>query len=305
MKIGILGSGSVGSFFGSFLSEAGHDVTFIARGAHLAEMNKKGLLIKRDNEEITIHNTFTEDISTLAECELVLFCVKSGDTRETAEKLVGVLNKSAFVMSFQNGVSNEEVLVDVFGEDRVLSAVVFVQAAIKAPGVVEQHGSYGLVIGGLNDSGINAAENIATLLKDAGIPVKCTDQVMLRKWKKYLFSLLFNPLTAAIDKTIGEILEDPHLKKIARSIGLETIQVAALCGIPLTEKDIDQAFQNAELAKSHTTSMLQDIRNGKVTEADELVGYVLDKAKIHGLSIDTLKTIYFILKNKENNVQTT
>ncbi|MFD1927967.1 ketopantoate reductase family protein [Sporosarcina siberiensis] len=305
MKIGILGSGSVGSFFGSFLSEAGHDVTFIARGAHLAEMNKKGLLIKRDNDEITIHNTFTEDISALAECELVLFCVKSGDTRETAEKLVGVLNKSASVMSFQNGVSNEEVLVDVFGEDRVLSAVVFVQAAIKSPGVVEQYGSYGLVIGGLSEIGMNAAEKIAIVLKEAGVPVKCTDQVMLRKWKKYLFSLLFNPLTAAIDKTIGEILEDPHLKKIAWSIGLETVQVAALCGIPLTEKDIEQAFQNAELAKTHATSMLQDIRKGKVTEADELVGYVLDKAEIHGLSIDTLKTIYFILKNKENNLPTT
>jgi len=305
LKIGILGSGSVGSFFGSFLSEAGHDVTFIARGAHLAEMNKAGLLIKRENEEITIHNTFTEDISALAECELVLFSVKSGDTRATAERLVKVLNKSAYVMSFQNGVSNEEVLADVFGEDRVLSAVVFVQAAIEAPGVIKQNGSYGLVIGGLSENGENAADNIATVFKEAGIPVKCTDQVMLRKWKKYLFSLLFNPLTAAIDKTIGEILEDPHLKKIAWSIGLETIQVAALCGIPLNEKDIDQAFQNAELAKTHTTSMLQDIRKGKVTEADELVGYVLEKAEIHSLSIETLKTIYFILKNKENNLQTT
>ena len=263
MNIGVMGSGAVGSFFGSFLTEAGHDVKYIARGAHLAEMNKNGLLIVRGNEEITIYQTFTEKIEALADCELILFCVKSGDTKETAERLKEVIPESAYVMTLQNGVNNEEKLVEIFGKERVLSAAVYVQASVESPGVIKQSGRYKLVLGALGEEAEGTVKTFSILLNEAKIPADCSRQIMLRKWKKYLFSLLFNPLSAATDKTIGQILDDPHLREIAWMIGLETIQIAAMCGYPLTEEDIHIAFQNAEFARKHETSMLQDIRKGK------------------------------------------
>ncbi|MEH7247804.1 ketopantoate reductase family protein [Neobacillus niacini] len=308
MKIGVMGSGAVGSFFGSFLSNNMHDVTYIARGAHLAEMKKNGLVIFKDNEETTIHGIFTNDISKLADCELVLFCVKSGDTKETAIKLKEVIKDSAHVISLQNGVSNEEILTDIFGVDRVISAVVFVQAAMKSPGMIEQSGRFGLVIGALSDGGKPVAKNLSTVFKNAQIPVKYMDDIMQRKWRKYLFSMLFNPLSAVTDKTIGHIIENPHLKEIAWTIGLETIQIAASCGVQLMEEDIEKAFENGKHAKDHITSMLQDIRNGKPTEADEMIGYLTNKSKIYNQPINAIETIYSLLKNKErelNDIQKT
>ncbi|NYF23744.1 ketopantoate reductase family protein [Sporosarcina sp. JAI121] len=302
MNIGIMGSGAVGSFFGSFLTEAGHEVKYIARGNHLAEMNKNGLVIMRGDEKVTIHRTFTDNIEALDDSELILFCVKSGDTKETAERLKKVIPESAYVMTLQNGVSNEEELVKVLGEERVLSAAAYVQASVESPGMIKQSGRYKLVIGALGEKGKEAAKTFSTLLNEAQIPADCSRQIMLRKWKKYLFSLLFNPLSAATDRSIGQILEDPHLKEVAWMIGLETIQVARLCGYPLTEEDIHIAFQNAEFAKEHTTSMLQDIRKGKVTEADELIGYVLKKAHEHKSPMNTLKTVYLLLKSIENTL---
>ena len=149
MKIGVMGSGAVGSFFGSFFSEAGHDVTYIARGAHLTEMNKNGLTIIKESEKIVIRQAFSENVEDLADCELILFCVKSGDTKEAAERLNEVIQDSAYVMTLQNGVSNEETLVEIFGKDRVLSAAVYVQAEVESPGVIQQSGRYKLVIGSI------------------------------------------------------------------------------------------------------------------------------------------------------------
>ena len=301
MKIGIMGSGAVGSFFGSFLSEAGHDVRYIARGAHLAKMNKNGLVVNRENEKITIYETFSEGIETLADCELILFCVKSGDTREIANQLNKEIHKSAYVMTLQNGVSNEETLVEVFGEDRVLSAAVYVQASVESPGIIKQMGRHKLVIGSLGEGSHDAAITFSSLLNEAQIPTDCSQQIMLRKWKKYLFTLVFNPLSAATDKTIGQILDDPQLREVAWMIGLEAIEIAGLEGYPLNEDDIKTAFQNAEYARTHMTSMLQDIRDGKVTECGELVGYLINRAKVHDKSINAVKTIYLILKSIEKN----
>ena len=300
MKIGIMGSGAVGSFFGSFLSEAGHDVTYIARGAHLAEMKKNGLTIVGENGKKTIYQSFSENIEALADCELILFCVKSGDTKETAEKLKQIIPESTYVMTLQNGVSNEETLVDILGKDRVLSAAVYVQAAIESPGVIKQSGRVRLVVGALGDGGQDAAGNFTTLLNEAKIPSDYSQQILLRKWKKYLWNLIFNPLSAATDMTIGQLLDDSHLREIAWEIGTETIEIATLSGYPLTEEDIQVSFQNAEYARQHTTSMLQDIRNGKVTEAEELMGYLIRKADSYNKPVSTVKTVYHLLKSKEH-----
>lgn len=302
MKIGVMGSGAVGSFFGSFLTEANHQVVYIARGKHLSEMRKNGLSVVREKEKVTIRETFSEKMEDLADCELILFCVKSGDTKKTAEKLKNLIPPSSYVMTLQNGVNNEEALVETFGKERVLSAAVYVQAAVESPGVIKQKGRYRLVIGALSESGQNAADKFSDLLNEAQIPTDQSRRIMLRKWKKYLFSVIFNPLSAAIDKTIGEILDDPYLKEIAWTIGREAVEVAAANGYPLGEEDVKVAFQNAEYARNHTTSMLQDIRNGKTTEADELIGYLIKKAAEHENSVPTIKTVFLLLKSKESNL---
>ncbi|MFJ8063196.1 ketopantoate reductase family protein [Psychrobacillus sp. NPDC096426] len=302
MKIGVMGSGAVGSFFGSFFSEAGHDVTYIARGAHLTEMNKNGLTIIKENEKIVIQQAFSENVEDLADCELILFCVKSGDTKEVAERLNEVIQESAYVMTLQNGVSNEETLVELFGKERVLSAAVYVQAEVESPGVIQQSGRYKLVIGSLSEDGQEVEKRFSELFKGAEIPTDISKQILLRKWKKYLWNLIFNPLSAATDRSVGQILDDPYLRQIAWMIGLESIEMAILSGYPLNEKDVQIAFQNAEFARTHTTSMLQDIRKGKVSEAEELVGYLVKKADGHGKSINTLKTVYLLLKSKESSL---
>ena len=143
-------------------------------------------------------------------------------------------------------------------------------------------------------------KSFVALFNEAQIPANSSRQIMLRKWKKYLWNLIFNPLSAATDKTIGQILDDPYLREIAWDIGVETIGIAASSGYKLTEEDVQVAFDNAEYARKHATSMLQDIRKGKVTEADEMVGYLMSKGNEYKRSVNAVKTIYLLLKSKEH-----
>src|SRR5690625_5090079 len=118
MQIGIAGAGAVGCFFGGLLQQAGHKVTFVARGKHLKELQKNGLTINKDEDILHIDRTFTDNLIDLSECELILFCVKSNDTERMAKQLLPVINKNALILTMQNGVDNEEVLCNIFGSDR-------------------------------------------------------------------------------------------------------------------------------------------------------------------------------------------
>src|SRR5690625_7956330 len=102
MQIGIAGAGAVGCFFGGLLQQAGHKVTFVARGKHLEALQKNGLTINRDEDIVHIDRTFTDNLIDLSECELILFCVKSNDTERITKQLLPINNKNALIMSKHN-----------------------------------------------------------------------------------------------------------------------------------------------------------------------------------------------------------
>lgn len=279
MKIGVAGAGAVGGFFGAFLRKAGHDVTFVARGKHLEAMKKAGLTIVSKGESFTVDGVFTDDIRSLSDTELILFCVKSTDTKEVAEQIAQLGNEHSVIMTLQNGVDNEEQLATIFGEERILSAATYVSTHIAEPGVIELGGRAKLVIGSLHDSLIPFRDRIADLFNEAKIETSANDQIMKQKWKKFLWNATFNPLSALSTATVGEILDDKELRKTAETICREVLLIANKSGISLEEKMFEVTFSNAEYARKHKPSMLQDRLNGKKMEIESLAGYLVKKSK--------------------------
>lgn len=124
MKVGVVGAGAIGCLFGGLLQKTAHKVTFLARGAQLKNLNKNGLTII--NEEKVIEHeldcTVTNDLEDMYGMDLILFCVKSTDTRNMAEQLKTIIDNRSIIITLQNGVDNEEVLSDIFSSKKVLSA---------------------------------------------------------------------------------------------------------------------------------------------------------------------------------------
>jgi 2-dehydropantoate 2-reductase len=301
MKIGVVGTGAVGGYVGGLLARAGNDVTFLARGVHYTTMKEKGLTVEGGDDSFIVNGFFTDDSYDLADVDLAIICVKSIDTRETAEKLSTILKKDSLILTLQNGVDNEETLADVFGGyDRILSAAAYIQVMVKEPGVVRQLGNIPqFVIGALEHDLAEQAEKISTLFNSANIIASVTSKVLQIKWKKLFWNVTFNPLSALIESEVASILDNEGLYKTAQHICKEAIKVAQKAGIEVEDGFYRQILAQGQMARDHKTSMLQDKLRGKAMELESICGYIVKKGKELNVETPVLETIYHQLKFSE------
>ncbi|MEH6944841.1 ketopantoate reductase family protein [Bacillus sp. JJ722] len=301
MRISVVGTGAVGGYFGGFLSKAGNDVVFLARGNHFEQMNKDGLTIENEGEDFIVHKFFSNDYQSLSNTDYVLFCVKSTATEEVAHALLPILKPEAIIITLQNGVDNEEVLGKVFGKERILSVATYIQASIVAPGVIKQTGlAPRLVIGALDHQAIHHVNRLVSLFNEAGVRAKSSDEILKVKWQKLLWNVSFNPLSATTETRVGEILSDEGLLKTAKSMCKEAIAVAEKLGISIDNYIYEGIFKNSHLSGQHNTSMLQDKLNQKPMEIESICGYIVKKGKELNIPTPVIETVYHLLKFQES-----
>jgi 2-dehydropantoate 2-reductase len=302
MRIGIAGTGAVGGYIGGLLCKAGNEVVFLARGNNLKTLREKGLTIDSEVEKFTISETFTDQYEAFSDVDLLLFCVKSTATNEVAKKLKPILKEECFILTLQNGVDNEEILSAEFGENRILSAATYIQAAVKEPGVVTQIGvSPRLIFGALDNSLKEKVNEISSLFNSASIVTNTSSKILEMKWKKLIWNVTFNPLTALIESQIGAIYDDKGLNQIATNICKEGIAVARKLGFTIEDNYFEQIMAQGHMARNHHTSMLQDRLGGKRMELESICGYIVKKGKQVKVDTPVLETIYHILSYYEKS----
>lgn len=295
MNITVVGAGAIGGFLGGMLSLQGHNVSFIARGEHLSQMQKKGLTLIHDRKQEVITGHFTDALDAVSEAELILFTVKSTETERTALDMLPYVNKDCFILTFQNGVSNEEVLTNIFHEDQVFAGAAYISAQVDAPGIVQSKGQHIFYVGGISATNEDKIKDIVTMFSDADIRTKFSERIMERKWEKSLWNVTFNPLSAVSGATVGEILDTAELHKTSRGILEEISQIVNKLNINIRESAMDRVFESAELVRLHKTSMLQDKEKGKPMEVEALCGYFVKKSRKMNLKTPILDTLYSLL----------
>ena len=150
-----------------------------------------------------------------------------------AKKLSVNLNTEAVIVTMQNGLGNEEILSKVLSPNKILSCASYLQASIVEPGVVKQHGRVRLVMGEYTPSGKIACNKLVKVFQEVGLDAKHAENIIEQKWKKLLWNITFNPLSAITNSSVGEILDDQDLKKTASNICMQSINVALKLGISL------------------------------------------------------------------------
>jgi 2-dehydropantoate 2-reductase len=172
MKIAIMGAGAVGCYYGAMLARAGHAVTLITRPQHVAAIRERGLIFETRAFTENLRVEASTEAAGVAEAEIVLFCVKSGDTASAGSEIAPHLATGASILSLQNGVDNAERLQEVIGRPVVPTAV-YVATEMSGPGHVRHHGRGELVIG----PGPSSAQ-IAEVFAQAGIPAEISGNVV-------------------------------------------------------------------------------------------------------------------------------
>lgn len=180
MRIAVMGAGGAGGYFGGKLALAREDVTFIARGPRLQAIGEHGLLVR-----IAHHGDFTvfpaqatDNPGEAGTAELVLFCVKTWDTRSAGEAINPLVDTHTFVISLQKGVNSEETLGEILGAEHILGGVAFIESAIAAPGVIEHSSALAkLIFGELDGRRSARARAFLDACRKAGTDAELSEKI--------------------------------------------------------------------------------------------------------------------------------
>ncbi len=298
-KILIVGTGAVGGYYGGMLAKKGYDVTFIARGANYKALKEKRLTLTRDGVKEIIPINVVEIChgKSLQETfDYVFICVKSAQTEKAIKSVINNINENTSVISFQNGVENEEIISNIIGVKKTIGAIVFVAAQLTEPGVIFQSGYNGAVIGELTGKITDRISEIQKMLLESGIDCKITENIQGELWNKLVWNASFNPLSVITGKTVDKLLAEDY--NLVKDTMTEVKDVAIALGLNIRPDTVEFNLNRSKGFIGFKTSMLQDFERGKSIEIEELVGIVIRKAKEKNISVPNIQRIYNEIKQK-------
>ncbi|HSV20092.1 MAG TPA: 2-dehydropantoate 2-reductase [Casimicrobiaceae bacterium] len=299
MKIAVIGAGGVGGYFGGKLAQAGHDVTFVARGRHLDALRSAGLRIESGLGNVTVERAHaTNAIADVGPVDVTMFCVKLWDVESTAPQLKPLVANGGVVIPFQNGVESHDILRDALGDDRVLGGVAYIAATIREPGVIAHTGTMArLTVGAFEPKLQPRAEGFAAACKAAGFDCEVAADIGAALWKKYVFLAAMAGCTSLTRSPVGVIRSDPDIRATMEAAMREIVDLARARGVELGGDFVAKQLHFLDsLPEAMRSSMLNDLMAGNRLEAPWLSGGVARMAREAGVAAPVNATIYAALK---------
>jgi len=295
MKIVMMGSGGVGGYYGARLQQAGHELAFVARGAHAEAMRKNGLRIRSDLGDAHLSVRVLEDPAQAGPADLAVIAVKLWDTEDAARAVARV--PRAAVVSLQNGVDKDEVLAGALGRDRVLGGVTHIAAVIAEPGVIAQTGKLQRVtLGELDGSRTPRLQAMADAFRSGGVETVVSDDIRRVTWEKFVFLSALSGLTALTRKPIGDVRANPATRSLLLEALREAVAVARAEGAGLDDAFAQKQLEIIDsLPAGMLSSMAQDLLRGRRLELPWLSGAVVRRAEKHGLRVPAHQAIHAAL----------
>ena len=299
MRIAVVGTGGIGGPYGASLAKAGADVTFVARGAHLAAMRENGLRIEGDRGETLIQSAqATDKIAEIVTVDIVLCCVKLWDLEAVAEQIRAVIGPRTAVIPLQNGIDAAERLTSILGNDAVMGGMAFVTGAIVAPGVIRQTGTYQRMSFGELDGRVSErGQRLRDLCEAAGFEGVFSADIMVPVWEKFILLVPLSGLNALTRLPLGKWRDDPDLLALYEAALRETVSVGLAEGVGLRSDSVDRTLaQMRSMPPHHTTSMGNDLLRGNRLELPWFAGKVVELGWRHGVETPANGFIYAALK---------
>ena len=299
MRIAVVGAGGVGAGFGAALAKAGGDVTFIARGAHLAAMKSKGLKVESPRGDVHLVPTqATDDPATVGPVDIVLFCVKLWDVERAGQHIKPLVGPQTAAIPLQNGIDAPERLVPILGKQAVMGGVAQISASIVAPGVIRQVGTFmRMLFGELDGSRSQRGEAFLALCQKAGFDAVLSDQIVSELWIKFILLATNASVVALARQPIGKLRDDPDMQPQFVAAYNEVIAVGKARGVKLPADTLDKMLAfNAGAPPTMKPSMALDLERGNRLELPWLSGKVVELGRQLGVPTPTHSMIYAMLK---------
>src|SRR5271156_3312744 len=299
-KIAVVGAGAVGGYFGGMVARAGAPVVMIGRAPFVEAVNQNGLLLDTLHFKESVRVEASTEIDAARGAEVVLFCVKTTDTAETARALAPLLSPNASVISMQNGVDNAEQIRAASGLD-ALGAVVYVAASVPQAGSVK-HVGRGDLVGGPRNA---RTEHIASLFERAGVPCRISENIEGELWTKLTWNCALNAVSALGRAKYGQIAANEDARKVVAEVVSEVLAVARAAnihppGLENPEVALASALKGANQMSEALSSTAQDLIRGKRTEIDSLNGYISRRGAALGVATPINQALFALVKLAES-----
>ena len=295
------------------LANSGHDVSVLARGAHLAAIAASGLtLVEPDGSSLVAQGLrASDDLATMGTQDLVILALKAHQVVEIADQLPQLYHDDTVVLPLQNGIpwwffqkfagpfegrrivalDPEGVLERNIPVERIVGAIAYPAAERDAPGVIRLVEGDRFPVGELDGIRSERAQAIAQLLGAAGFKSRVLSDIRAHLWVKAWGNMAFNPISALTGTTLAQICRYPATRALAGRMMLEAAEVATALGLEL-RVSVEQRIEGAEKVGEHKTSMLQDVEAGRALEIDPLVGTFVELGELTRTPMPATSAIY-------------
>lgn len=293
MRFSVMGAGSIGCYYGALLARAGEQVTLIGRKRHVDAINERGLLLEIGQQRYAVPLRATTHANGVAEADVVLVCVKSGDTEEAGRQIAPYLKDDAILLSFQNGVDNADRLAAIV-DRTVVPVAVYVATAMSGPGHVRHYGRGDLIIGPCPQE-----KEIVERFSAAGIPVEISASAIDALWAKLILNCAYNPLSALTRLPYGRMFGVAGMETLVRDIVEECCAVARTAGIAVPADILAKVLGLAAAMPDQSSSTAQDLAAGRPTEIDHLNGFIVRKGAELGIPTPINQALHTLVKGAE------
>jgi 2-dehydropantoate 2-reductase len=298
MKIVMMGSGGVGGLIGARLAHAGCDVSFVARGAHLAAMRSHGLKLESQVGNVHLPKPrVTDDPATLGKADLVIFSVKLWDTEAAGRQIMPLIGPETGVISLQNGVVKDDILRPIVGEAALMGGVAYMGTAIASPGVIQHVGTLQKVVFGEYDGRRSKrAETLLEYCLKSGLEAQLSGDIRRTLWEKFAFLVGMAAVTASIRLPIGPIRGHPLTRQFYFDAIAEAAAVGRAHGVKLPQDFAEERMAFVDtLPATMTASLHHDLERGNPLEVQWLSGSVVDLGAAVGVPTPVHRAVRDIL----------
>jgi len=305
MRIGIIGLGGVGGFYGGKLARrygpgGEHDILFFCRGAHRDAVRTGGLrVISREGQFVAHPLAATDDPDELGSLDVVLFCVKGYDLAGVAERVRPAIRPDSMLVPLGNGVNNDQVISQALDTGDCLGGCVYISSHIEGPGVVEQTGGSCKLLFGSRTGAMEPYRGLEALSRQADIDATLTPTILEDVWMKFAFIDPVSGVTSLFACSIGEVLHDPRKRAVLDGMMAEVALLAQAEDVGLPDDVVEQSLGKVRAFPADAKSSMQlDVEAGRRSELDTMLGYVVEEGRRLEVPTPFHETVYDGLKRR-------
>lgn len=289
-KIGILGLGGVGGYFGGLLAKAYFksdevEIIFIARGETQKAIAENGLKIITDTTETIVYpKLVSNNPDEIGVLDYLICATKTYDIKESLTSLKQCVDPKTVILPLYNGVDAPERIQKIFPENDILQGCVYIISMIFSPGTIRKIGFYEKLFFGSKTASVSRLNELQSIFEKAKIESYLVENIEETVWEKFIFISALASATSYLNQNIGEILNNKDSKAIYVALLYEIEAVAKAKGLQLPEDIVNQTIIKLEKSpKEATSSMHRDLASGNKTEAISLTQFVVNEGLKYGV----------------------